>query len=154
MDRTILSAHHRVNRAIIACRGIYAAWAGAHGIGYHRMLVLYTIRELGYCTQKGMCDSYLLPRQTMHNVICAMREEGLLEQSAEHSRGREKAFVLTAAGKDYAAVFLADIGKMEERAAKNFGEENFDKLIDLMTRYDEALFSALEAENHGKSDEK
>ena len=35
MDRTILSAHHRVNRAIIACRGIYAAWAGAHGIGYN-----------------------------------------------------------------------------------------------------------------------
>lgn len=38
----------------------------------------------------------------MNNVITVMRENGLLELSPENSVGREKAFVLTGKGKEYA----------------------------------------------------
>lgn len=49
---------------------------GAHHMNYHEMLVLYTIRESGFCTQKQVSDSFLLPRQTVHNVISGMRQRG------------------------------------------------------------------------------
>ena len=66
-----------INRAIVQFRGIYSAWSASHGISYNEMLVLYTIRDQGYCTQKQICDSYLLPRQTINHVIAAMRQAGI-----------------------------------------------------------------------------
>ena len=89
MDRESYRLINDVNKAIIQCRGVYSAWSSTHGISYHEMLVLYTIREYGYCTQKLICDSYILPKQTIHNVISAMRENGTLVYDAEKSKGRE-----------------------------------------------------------------
>ena len=102
MDNNTLSLLNDINRAIIKFRGIYSQWSSTHGISYNEMLVLYTIREKGFCTQKQICDNYLLPRQTMNNVITGMRENGILELSPENSAGRKKAFVLTAKGEAYA----------------------------------------------------
>ena len=89
MNKESLKVVNDINRAIIKARGIYSEWSARHGISYHEMLVLYTIREFGFCTQKQICDSYLLPRQTMNNVITRMRKDGLLEYSSVHSIGRE-----------------------------------------------------------------
>ena len=103
MNKESLKVVNDINRAIIKARGIYSEWSARHGISYHEMLVLYTIREFGFCTQKQICDSYLLPRQTMNNVITRMRKDGLLEYSSVHSIGREKAFVLSEKGTGYIA---------------------------------------------------
>ena len=62
------------------------------------MLVLYTIREFGFCTQKQICDSYLLPRQTVNHVISEMKKDGILVADLEKSTGKEKALVLTPEG--------------------------------------------------------
>ena len=62
-----------VNRAIIKFRGTYSEWSTRHGISYNEMLVLYSIREAGYCTQKQICENYLLPKQTINNVIIAIK---------------------------------------------------------------------------------
>ena len=74
MDRESLKLLADINRAVIQFRGLYAAWSKEHGISYHELLVLYTIRDQGFCTQKQICDSYLLPRQTMNHVILDLRE--------------------------------------------------------------------------------
>ena len=52
------------------------------------MLVFYTIRDCGYCTQKQMCEQYLLPRQTMNNIVSALCREGLLEEAPAAREGR------------------------------------------------------------------
>lgn len=65
MERDMISLLEEVNTSVIQLRGVYAAWSKKHGISYHEMLVLYSIRDTGFCTQKQLCDSYLLPRQTM-----------------------------------------------------------------------------------------
>ena len=98
MPDTSLELLGDINRAVIKFRGVYSAWSKRHGISYNEMLVLYTIRDDGFCTQKGICDCYLLPRQTINNVITDMRKRGLLVVSPEYCRGREKAFVLTETG--------------------------------------------------------
>ena len=144
--------HDAVNQGIIQCRGVYAAWAKAHGISYHRLLVLCTVRECGGCTQKQICDRYLLPRQTMHNTINGMRAEGLLAESQEYSQGREKGFVLTGKGSAYAAPLLRDLGEMEERAGRRMGAEKIRRMTELVQEYDRELAAAMEEQKKHEHD--
>ena len=144
MNTNILALLNDVNRANIKFRGIYSQWSNSHDIGYNEMLVLYTIREKGFCTQKQICDSYLLPRQTMNNVITGMRENGLLELSPKNSVGREKACVLTEKGEAYAQPLLDSMNRFEEQAVTLLGDEKLAALTALMLEYDQALGQALQ----------
>jgi DNA-binding MarR family transcriptional regulator len=99
MEYKIQKLYDQVNQAIIRCRGVYSMWAKNNNVSYNRMLVLYTIREFGFCTQKQICDSYLLPRQTVNHVISEMKKDGILVVDPEKSTGKEKALVLTPEGK-------------------------------------------------------
>lgn len=146
MDRETLKLMNNINRAIIKCRGIYSAWSVAHGISYHEMLVLYTIREYGFCTQKQICDSYLLPKQTIHNVISSMRENGILIYDEKSSRNRQKAFVLTDKGREYAADFLKSLDAVEDRAIELLGGEKLHELTNLLFEFDSTLNAAAEEE--------
>lgn len=143
MDRESLKLLADINRAVIQFRGLYAAWSKEHGISYHELLVLYTIRDQGFCTQKQICDSYLLPRQTMNHVILDLRERGLLELSPEYGVGREKAFVLSEQGKEYAQPLLEALNRMEMRALEAFGRKNIRSMVKAVLSYDQALREAM-----------
>ncbi len=144
MEQHTLQVLNNVNRAIIKFRGLYSAWSAAYDISYNEMLVLYTIREHGYCTQKQICDRYLLPRQTINNVIAHLRKNGILEIASEQGIGREKAFVLTEKGKEYAAPLLENLNTFEKRAVELLGSEKLEILTELMMEYDQALQQALQ----------
>ncbi len=144
MEKEALNLLNDINRAIIKFRGIYSSWSNEHCISYHEMLVFYTIREYGYCTQKQICDSYILPKQTINNVITAMRKDGVLEYDEGNSKGREKAFVLSTKGKEYAAPFLHSLNVVENRALELMGKEKLQTLTELLLKYDLALNTALE----------
>lgn len=144
MDQHTLQLLNDVNRAIIKFRGLYSAWSAAYGISYNEMLVLYTIREHGFCTQKQICDSYLLPRQTMNHVITNLRGKEILEIAPQHGVGREKAFVLTEKGREYAEPLLENMNAFEKRAVELLGSEKLEVLTELMLEYDRALQKALQ----------
>ena len=149
MDREIQALHDRVNQAIIRCRRVYSLWAKENHVSYNRMLVLYTIREYGVCTQKQVCDSYLLPRQTVNHVIAEMRREGLLAVDSARCRGKEKALVLTKDGEVYSEKLLYSLSRMEEQAAKQLGKERIQHMTELFMEYDQILEDALEKIDHG-----
>ena len=146
MEYKIQKLYDQVNQAIIRCRGVYSMWAKNNNVSYNRMLVLYTIREFGFCTQKQICDSYLLPRQTVNHVITEMRKEGILAVSEEMSRGKEKALVLTESGEEYSERLLHSLSLMEERAAAQLGAERIRMMTELFMEYDRVLEDALEEE--------
>ena len=143
MDQESLKLLAEINRAIIQYRGLYAVWSKEHGISYHELLVLYTIREQGFCTQKQICDNYLLSRQTMNHVILGLRERGLLELSPEHCMGREKAFVLSKQGERYAEPLLEALNRMEMQTLETFGKENIKPMVQAVLSYDQALECAM-----------
>lgn len=145
MDQESLKLLAEVNRAVIQFRGLYAAWSRAHGISYHELLVLYAIRDQGCCTQKQICDSYLLPRQTINHVILDLRGRGLLELSPEHCVGREKAFVLSEQGKRYAQPLIEALNRMELQALERFGRKNIRSMTKAVFSYDQALEQAMKA---------
>ena len=144
MEKNKQKLFDNVNRAIIKFRAIYFEWSRRHNISYHEMLVLYTIRENGYCTQKQICDNYLLPKQTIHNIISNMRENGILIYNESLSVGREKVFVLSEKGREYAAPFLESLDLVESGAMEILGKEKLNKLIELLLEYDMALNKALD----------
>lgn len=146
MDKKTQKIFDGVNRAIIKFRGTYSEWSGRNQISYHEMLVLYTIREFGFCTQKQISDSYLLPKQTIHNVIVSLRQAGILEYDEALGTGREKAFVLADKGSAYAAPFLRSLDTVEARALELLGEDKLLTLTGLLLDYDRALNQALEEE--------
>lgn len=135
---------NEVNRAIIKFRGVYSAWSGKHNISYNEMLVLYTVRDVGYCTQKMICDNYLLPRQTINHVFSTMKEKDLLKIDLPHCAGKEKAFVLSEKGKEYARPFLDSLNRVEERAVQVMSEEKIHEMTALICEYDKVLNMALD----------
>ncbi len=135
---------NEINQAIIQFRGIYSVWSFAHRISYNEMLVLYTLRDQGYCTQKQICDRYMLPRQTIHHVVSEMRGRKLLQYSREHSSGREKAFVLSKEGEAYAAPSLASLDEIESGALERLGPGKLQQLTQLLWEYDQALSAAMD----------
>ena len=146
MDQQTKALWDQITRAIIKYRGIYAAWSKKHEISYNEMLVFYTIRDEGFCTQKQICDSYLLPRQTMNHVFAKLYADGIIEVSAGHSVGREKAFVLTEQGRAYAAPLIESLNRMEEKAVALMGKEQLRAMNKLVQTFDFALNAALEEE--------
>ena len=136
----------QINDAVIKFRGIYALWSKKHGIRYNELLVLYTIREEGFCTQKQICDNYLLPRQTMNHVINDMCTRGLLELSPPNCIGREKAFVLSEKGKAYAAPLLDSLGKVEEQAIELIGQEHIQSMAKAFQTYSLVLQKAVDCD--------
>lgn len=132
-----------VNRAVIKVRGVYSSWSKKHGIGYNEMLVLYTLRDNGFCSQKMICDSYLLPKQTVNNVIMGMVKDGRLIASPENDSGREKAYVLSEKGREYAKPLLASLNRFEEKAVRTMDRERIRLMTELLLEYNGVLNAAL-----------
>lgn len=132
-----------VNRAVIKVRVVYSSWSKKHGIGYNEMLVLYTLRDNGFCSQKMICDSYLLPKQTVNNVIKGMVKNGHLIASPENDSGREKAYVLSEKGSEYAKPLLASLNRLEEKAVKTMNCERIQLMTKLLLEYNGVLNAAL-----------
>ena len=143
MDLQVKVLWDQINRAIIKFRGVYSEWSKKHGISYNEMLVLYTIRDNHYCTQKQICDSYLLPRQTMNHVFAKMCEDGIIEISEKYGKGKEKAFILTEYGKTYAIPCIESLNNVVERAVELMGKDRIFSMTTLVQEFDIALNTAL-----------
>lgn len=80
----------------------------------------------------------------MNHVFIGFRNKGILQYSKEHSVGKEKAFVLSEQGKEYAAPFLQSLNIVESRAIEILGEDKIEILTTLLLEYDGALTKALD----------
>lgn len=133
-----------VNRALIRFRGAYATWAAARGMSYTEMLALYDLRDDGLCTQKRICTRYRIPPQTVNHTILNLRARGLLQEAK--SEGREKAFALTEAGRQYAQPLLDSLNAVETRAIGRLTPEKLAALAQLLDEFGTALDQALQEE--------
>ena len=73
-----------------------------------------------------------------------MNKQGVLQYSKERSVGKEKAYILSEQGKEYAAPFLESLDVVETRAIEILGEDKIETLTELLLQYDAALTKALE----------
>ena len=56
-----------------------------YNISYNEMLVLYTLREFDFCTQRQIYDNYMLPRQALSYTNSFMRANEIFELSLNYN---------------------------------------------------------------------
>lgn len=139
----IIELIEQFNIAIIQLRGVYSQWSKVYGISYNETLVIYTLRSQGYCIQKEISDRYLIPRQTIHNVIKQMMNNALLKTDKEKNVGRQKAYVLTEKGKQELQPLMDSLTQYEIDAANQIGITQFKEMNQMLLTYHKALVTEL-----------
>lgn len=131
-----------VNQSIIKFRSVYFLWSKKNKINYNQLLVLYALRDYPYCTQKQICDNYLLPRQTINHTFEILKKNKIICINNKLNSKKEKAFVLTSYGKRYAEKIFFSLNKMEDQLIEKMGLNKIKQMVKLMEEYDQILFNS------------
>lgn len=102
---------------------LYHAWAKAHGLNFNSLAVLHCLVRLGQCTQKQVCESWVVPKQTISTICKQFEQEGLIQFIANPHDKREKLMVLTEQGQIFANPIIEQLTQIEENTLKMFGEQ-------------------------------
>lgn len=137
MNIEIKKLLNEVNLSIIKIRGAYAVWCKKHGVNYHEMLVWYSLYYNEHCTQRQICDNYLLPKQTVHNIICRLKSAGYIELKSGDTR--EKEIVLTENGKIYAEGIMSPLMQFENNCVCKMGADSLKTMVSLNSDYGKIL---------------
>ena len=100
----------------------YETGAKARGLSLNELTVLEVLYEsTGDCTQKKICEKWLLPKQTVNMILKGFVEKGYVALRPMERDKRSKALCLTAAGRAYAGAVLSELQEVELYAAKRMG---------------------------------
>ena len=110
------------------------------------MLLMYHLYRHGSCTQKLICEYYLLPKQTVNNIVMDMKERAFIEMGFAENNRKEKVLVLTDAGKEYISSLVSSMNKVEENMAGKMGEENLSQLANLLVEYGNIIREEISAD--------
>ncbi len=119
---------------------LYASFAQQYGITSTAMFVLRMLLVMPEsCTQRSICESLTLPKQTVSCLLESLEKTGYVEKKPDQLDKRSKLIGLTSKGRDYTKRVLAALNKAEAAAFLTLSEN--DRLE--FTRINEALTKAL-----------
>lgn len=139
MERQVKYSLIDFNMYINQIRGSWVQLAKKFNINYHEMLMLYHLYRHGKCTQKQICDFYLLPKQTVNNIVMDLKENQYIELQFAENNKKEKILVLTPAGEEYITQLVSSMDKVESIMAEKMGEEKLYLLANLLLDYGEII---------------
>lgn len=113
------------------------AWIAKLGLGYNHFAVLHSLvaAENGQCTQKQICDEWLLPKQTVFNVCKEYKEKDWVEFSESAVDKREKMMRLTADGKAKAEPIWQATQQLADKTFAKLGEKKISQLFALLAEF-------------------
>ena len=133
-------------RLIIAMNrldGLYSMAAKTSGIKGNMLDLLYALDDGRPHTQKQICDEWLIPRTTLNTIVKECVRLGYVSLSGvEHSR--EKAIVVTPAGKDYTHAMMNDVYRAERSALHQAQQEYPVPFISAMEKFVDCLQTEFE----------
>ncbi len=109
---------------------IYEKLAKKYGLNYNSLMVLYTMYEIDICTQKTVCQRYLIPKQTVHSILKEFEKKGYICFEANPSSKREKIIKLTPQGRLFADPVIEKVNYIEEKTMENIGYKNRRNLVE------------------------
>lgn len=145
MNNLIRKQIEAVTSAMSRTNEIYGRWAKKQGLNYNSLMILFTMHRKKNCTQKQICDEWLIPKQTVNTVCKELKESGYLIFEAIPNDKRGKIIKFTDSGRNYADKLLNPLYDIEERAMQKMGEEMCAWLVKSNEQFCE-LFE-LEVEN-------
>lgn len=114
---------------------LYDFWAASKNINYYLLFVLYALDGQKTMTQKKICNSTGLTKQTVNNVIRSLKKEGYVTLSPGSGDKREKQVSLTEKGASYSRELLTPLQELEHRVMQIMGSERVQQMIDSITLY-------------------
>lgn len=104
---------------------LYDDWAKSHSMSFHSLFTLYAIWEnRSNCTQKTICEEWLMPKQTVNSVLKQFKDSGYIELLVNEKDKRNKLILLTKAGEAYAEEIISELFRLEEVVMQKMGKNN------------------------------
>ena len=143
MDKAYTHSMIDINMSVNQIKGGLVQMAKKYGINYHEMVLMYHLYSNGDCTQKQICDCYLLPKQTVNNIVTAMKEAGNIEWYFTATNKKEKVLKITEKGLAYISNLVLSMDNTEKTIASVMGDEKMATLVELLTEYNNIIKSAV-----------
>ena len=126
--------------------GLYSSWAASKHINYYLLFVLYTLEGQKAMTQKKICSSTGLTKQTVNSVVRSLKEDGYIELVPGSEDRREKQIALTEKGIAYSEELLTPLRELERRALRGMGSDRVRQMIDNIMLFNGLLEKEMERE--------
>ena len=143
MDKTYTHSMIDINMSVNQIRDSLVQMAKKYDINYHEMVLMYHLYRNGDCTQKQICDYYLLPKQTVNNIVMAMKDAGNIDWYFTATNKKEKVLTITEKGLDYISNLVLSMNSTEETIENILGAEKMTALADLLSEYNSIIKASI-----------
>lgn len=140
----ILSEIQALNLAMSRINEMSQKWAKIHNVNLYSIKVMYALLTDESMTQKQICKSCGMPKQTVNNIIKSLHEQNLIVLKTQETDRREKVMSLTEQGKKYLLETLAPFIDLGSRVIQRMGEDNYMLLRKSLTEYSLAMEKEME----------
>ena len=129
---------HRYNTLWRETSVLYEDWAKKRGISYFELLTILSVTEAQTpCTQKDICDQWILPKQTVNSVLANLVKRGWVRLSPSPKDRRNKEILLTGEGKIAAAKIAGDLQEKENAVWLKLGKKRADEMLENTAIYNQ-----------------
>jgi DNA-binding MarR family transcriptional regulator len=119
--------------------GLYQQWAQKNDMLYGVVQVLYILYFKDAVTQKQICESCKIPKQTVNNVIRFFKKENYITLDADSTDKRQKLIRLTPAGKEYTQKTLEPYFRLNENVFDRLEFKLIHQLVEGLTALGDAI---------------
>ena len=123
MDKLIREQIEAINSTMNRINELYAKWAKKHGLNYNSLMIIYAMYEMKICTQKQICNEWMMPKQTVNSIFMELRDKGYLIFETDSTDKRERRARFSDTGLQYAKNILEGLLQIEENVMKKMGKE-------------------------------
>ena len=129
------------NRIYKQFNDIYRDIAAKIGVSSSVFDIMYSICELGNgCQQKDICETTLIPKQTVNSSIRILEKEGFLR--LESGKGSGMKIYLTPSGEEKIERLMGPVIDMETQAFETLGKQQTKELLELSRNHIKAIREA------------
>lgn len=135
-----------INSKICRINNSYQKWAQKNEINFYEYAVLAIMYLDDIDSQKELAEKIQMPKQTINNVILALKEKRYIELIPDEKDKRAKKIIFTEEGLNYAEKILNPLFELDKKIIIEMGKEKYNLLINSLNEYTEKLMKALELE--------
>lgn len=143
MDASYTHSMIDINMSVNQIRGSLVQMAKKYNVNYHEMVLMYHLYRNGDCTQKQICDYYLLPKQTVNNIVMAMKEQENIDWYFTPTNKKEKVLKITEKGLGYIQDLVLSMNNTEDMIKSVLGEEKITALVELLVEYNNIIKASI-----------
>lgn len=133
-----------IDKKLTVWNRIYGEFGNKNNLNNVESAILYTLLLFNKCTQNDIVNDYLLPKQTVNNIILKWQDKGFVTLEQSQDDRRRKIITLTSSGRVYANDMLKPLYDGENVVAKKLGKEKLSLLLSLVSEMNQELKNAFE----------